>query len=401
MQVPAQDPAGAAYWDYYQSWVEPVIRRHLFNTFPESRQAAVHLTIRLSSDARFKPSELTYWMLRDLCASSVNQLRNEDEIASGWMPSSDDAEFVPSILAAVELSMMGRLVRDDILDNHSLRQNFRALHAEVGRPSAWLVGNGLQDAANELLLSLDLKPPTILALQRASLDYSQRLLDSSLFELRFSPANLESVRRLNYGTYYEHMRKKHGIGQLSGDLCFALSSQFADSRPSFARYSANHAAIMKKLADYDVAGGVDNDWSEFSGRRGGDWERIVQKRGRRNEVELGRPTVWNLFLQDARSIDRAIAQEIVFSEDLTELNSQRDDPRVTKLVGELVEHLLEELLAGLQDIEAALPLTAAHLRRLRERKIGLPKADALVEQELGEVDGIAPDSPPTMQVGDS
>lgn len=392
MQKLTDDVARRIYWDYFQKEVEPVIREQLRTVFAQNKEAVVHLTIRLSSDARFKPSELTYWMLRDLCATPIAPSTTTGDLEEDWAPVGLDAEFVPSILAAVELVLMGRLVCDDILDNHTLRQNFRALHAEVGRANAWLVGSGLQDAANELLLSLPLRATTIIDLINASMDYSRRLLNASLFELRFSPANLDSVRKLDYGTYHEHMREKHGIGQLSGALCQALAGEFGESRPEFEKFAARIAPIMKKLSDYDVAGGVDNDWSEFSGRRGADWERIEQKRGRKSEVQLGRPTIWNLFLQDAPSIKEAIADSIVFTEDLATLNLNRDDPGIARLVGLLVERLLEELLSSSPEIEETLPLTAAHLNRLRVRKIGTPRADALVDQELGDHVAAAVDS---------
>lgn len=366
--------------DYFHGNVEPLILATVRDCFPGEPEAALLLNVRFSSEARYFPSEILYWMLRDICSGEAGS-------KAPWGFQEEYAEVVPKLLVAVEFLNMGRLVRDDILDGHQRRQNFRALHLELDKTSAWLIGSGLSDAAMYILSLAGPNAKCCLDFVTAAQDYSRGLLAATFSELRFSVASRGDTRSgtnpldepitLTFPEYRGIMQRKHGIG----GLCFGLSSALVRNCKSrgdaFAMFRQNEYEIARVLRDHDVAGGVDNDWSEFSGRRGRlGWDRIPHRRSKVSEIDLGRPTVWNVFLQDSQSLEGlARAGLLDVTRDLHEIAARRSERTVVDLVGELTRRMIVELLAPSAVLRQVMPLTSEYIDALRVRRTMSSRSD--------------------------
>lgn len=365
------------YREYFNACVQPALLAGVRDAFSTEPEAALLLSVRFGSEARFIPSEVLYWMMRDLATGTVTPSAEVFD-TDDWRPAEPFTELMPALLTAVELLNMGRLIRDDIVDGHRRRQNFRSLHLELGKDRAWLVAEGLQGAAMELLALAGPTAECSTHLTLAASDYSRGVLSATFQELRFSHASEQGILKLGFNDFREIMQLKHGIGTLSMRMCAGLATHFASEMPSFAMFTSHRSSIESALAGYDVAGGIDNDWSEFSGRRGHiGWDRIPARRGKRSEIELGRPTIWNVFLQDEESVCAMVRAGLVGDRvDLDEINRARGDDVVIDLVGDLVERCVGQLLRPDSSFTRTMPLTTLFMQALRSRRMKTPESDA-------------------------
>lgn len=296
------------YWSYYLEYVHPLVRQALISNLPESSELRMNLDLRMSSEARFRAGEALYWLLRD----SVSGVIEETPAAWGrmsdvtWRPAAGLADIFNQLLAAAEMLSMARLTRDDVLDRHEFRQHFRTLASEFGVEGGLVAAEVLGVSAIEMVSAVEGSPDIRVRLMDAFLLYRHRVSRSEDFELSFAQRG-NMTGPVQVADYLDLLRRKHGLGSLYGDIYIALSATLPKDELMIEQ-SPEHGTVLKvALRDWDVFGGVFNDWSEISLRRGQGWDEMPQVRGT-SEIGLVRPTLLNAFLGSPLAVDQLLGE---------------------------------------------------------------------------------------------
>ena len=256
------------HWSYFEDNVLPCMLRLIRTSFPSDISET--LGSRLSNSSRFRASEIMYALLHDLGASEMT--------AGIWG------------CAAVEFLLFSRLMQDDIVDQHDYRWGVPTLRKLHGSDKASLIATQLAAlavlSAEVMDRELHLKNPAIERSASATAlvaDCSRVIADGMLRELRFDSKTISEI------DYYGIARDKVSNGRLSGIIC-AASCTHIDSETAL--------SLIRSVSATDIAASIANDISEADQRRGIDTVRFPQgeQRGDRTEFQLGRPTIFHVFM---------------------------------------------------------------------------------------------------------
>lgn len=362
-EQPGFEDFRATYWQFFQLSVMPVMRRTLTRWLQARSDVLVHVLIRLSSDARFRAGELMYWMLRDVCQSASAPTLPPGIDKDEWQVGPEHRELAVALVASVELANFARLIRDDIVDEHDHRQHFRSLHIEFGSSEAMFCAHALDMAAMSLLDSVRLPADARTRLTGVFLHYQRNVTSSVMEELAFS-ANLPSSTRLPLDRYFHIMSAKHGLGLLMVEF-LTVVLDCADGIESICE--ADREGLRNAAIRWDRAGAIYNDWSEIAGRRGTGWERVMQNRGARSEVEMGRPTIWHVFVSDLAQVPKIMQVLDTRILSLEFLLGKLHDTEMVTLLREFIRQEMERQLSF--SVGSSMPRVSAYLSIQRERRM--------------------------------
>ena len=321
-----------------------------------------YVSSRLEDEHRFRASEFLFWCYVDLMAAETDASRLDIDLSSFELWMRARGNLIPMTLAAVEMTQLARLLKDDFIDGHDMRWNQQALRKRVNDDKAILAADLLNHLSILLAIECDNLIPYEQAGRRRSsvqqriAEYLWRSTKAMLWELDFG----DGARRARNGgvapdVYAEILSMKHSTGVLS----IRILEIVATSGASAGKFMGSDDDIGNRLDRWlagaqasDYVGGVFNDWSEVSNYRGskGQWDRVHQLRGAKNEVELDRPTIVHRYLQTAdfpRSCPEQVGCDL--ADQLTYLLNNPWESGLAKYVKETVDRKYSE---ALEDLEA-------------------------------------------------
>jgi polyprenyl synthetase len=259
---PAVDTLRDEQWQFYEDSVIPVV----FDLLDHELSDAVgsQLNQRLRYSPRFRPSQLLYAFGQDF---DIPQ---------------------PSVVwasACLELLYLGRVVLDDVADQHDQRWGLPSLRVVFSDASAVQIAGVLQHIAVICATQVDSLSGGRSAVPAAGLvaEYGRRINAAMLEELEWSrPTIPESA-------YKAIALRKASSGQLTVGLLGVMAE--GEIGDQLIRY----AAAIEKL---DYAASITNDVTESNLRRGLEEVRFAggERRGKRSEIQLNRPTIFSVIL---------------------------------------------------------------------------------------------------------
>jgi hypothetical protein len=294
------------HWTFFEENVLPEMSRLVRTTFPSD--IAETIRNRISNGSRFRASELLYALLADLDRATT--------AAGIWA------------CAGVEFLLLSRLTHDDVVDNHDYRWGLPTLQMLYGPNKASLASTELLALALICCAEVD-----ALVARRAgtsgdavsapvlAADYARKMAASMLDELLFNDVALAERE------YNEISERKLCNGVLCAQLCKLISDDLD---------SADRNALVTAAGATDIAASIANDMAETDQRRGLDAVRFPQgeQRGERTEFQLGRPTIFHVFMaSDERVRNERSTEVTVNSIDLREMSPAQLFATLTELGG--------------------------------------------------------------------
>lgn len=278
------------HWRFFEENALPLMSKLVRTAFPTD--AAELIRNRLSNAERFRASEYLYALLSDL---------SEAESNSGIWAS-----------CAVEFLTFSRLAQDDVVDCHDYRWGVPTLYKLYGGNIATLAATEMaslavicaeeadRKAANPETRASGLSAPAIVA------EYVRRMASGMSRELLFNAIALPETEYIDIST------AKHCNGVLCTRLCQRISSDLDGATASSLRISARAT---------DIAAAIANDTSETDQRRGLDAVRFSgrEQRGEKTEFQLGRPSIFHVFLADDTRVRNQETEAVLDSINLREL----------------------------------------------------------------------------------
>ncbi|MFI5691704.1 polyprenyl synthetase family protein [Kribbella sp. NPDC051586] len=251
-----------AQWDFYEEHVVPTLFRLLNHELSDA--VGSQLKQRLRYSARFRPSQLLYAFSQDW------ELRPDVVI---WAS------------ASLELLYLGRVILDDVADQHDQRWGLPAVRRVFDDASAVQIANLLQHTAVLCATNIDALSGERSAIPAAGVvaEYGRQINAAMLEELQWRKSTIAET------SYKSIALRKVSSGQLTIDLLRLIAP-------------ADHAADLAKLAvaieNLDFAASITNDVTESNLRRGLEEVRFLggERRGKKSEIQLNRPTIFSVIL---------------------------------------------------------------------------------------------------------
>jgi hypothetical protein len=265
--------------------------RLIRTSFPED--IAETIRNRLANGSRFRASEFLYALLCDFGASDLG--------AGVWA------------CASVELLLLSRLVHDDVVDYHDYRWGVPTLRKLYGPDKASLAATELaalaiasSEAMDHELHAMAKRMGSLFSGPALVAEYSRIMAQGMLRELVFDDVSISEDE------YNGIAQAKVSNGHLCSLICLAFSGDIDDQTARRLRLSA-HAT--------DIAASIANDVAETDQRRGLDAVRFPQgeQRGDRTEFQLGRPTIFHVFMASDERLRAQGEEDIDDSLDLRKL----------------------------------------------------------------------------------
>jgi hypothetical protein len=260
-------------WTFFEADVIPAMRGLLDSPkIAGTGSMKDHVRQRLRSSDRYRPSQLLFALSQDLDLDSESHI---------WAAS------------ALEFLLFARLIDDDIADQHDSRWGLPSMRVIFSDPGAHQIANMLRDlayvSADQLdrrlrLLGRGARAATLSTVINYSLDVSAAMLE----EISWSG---EVASR----QWYEDIaRRKVSSGQLTIDLVELMLPEGLGAHGA----GPTHAALKAALSDLDLAASIANDVTEANLLRGLTGPRFAsgERRGPKTEIQLGRPTVFDVYL---------------------------------------------------------------------------------------------------------
>lgn len=294
------------HWTFFEENVLPQMSRLVRTTFPSD--IAETIRNRIANGGRFRASEFLYALLADLDRATTP--------AGIWA------------CAGVEFLLLSRLTHDDVVDHHDYRWGLPTLRMLYGPDKASLASTELLTLAIICCEEVDVLvghnidsrrepvPAPVLAA-----DYARKMAASMLDELLFNDVALSEQE-------YNRISARKAC---NGILCAELSKLISEDMDS-----ADRDSLARAAASTDIAAAIANDVAETDQRRGLDAVRFPQgeQRGEHTEFQLGRPTIFHVFLaSDERVRNQRSIEVTVDSIDLRELSPVELFATLTELGG--------------------------------------------------------------------
>jgi geranylgeranyl pyrophosphate synthase len=294
------------HWAFFEANVLPEMSRLARITFPSD--VAETIRNRVANGSRFRASEFLYALLADLNSAST--------AAGVWA------------CASVEFLLLSRLTHDDMVDHHDYRWGLPTLQMLYGPDKASLASTELLTLAMLCCAEVDSligrrANPGKRSLPAAALvaDHARKMVASMFDELLFNDLTISEQE------YTEISARKLCSGVLCAQLCRLISKDVNDT---------DSDALVQAAISTDVAAAIANDVSETDQRRGLDAVRFPQgeQRGKRTEFQLGRPTIFHVFMAPEGRIQNERSNEVtVKAIDLRELSPAELFATLTELGG--------------------------------------------------------------------
>jgi geranylgeranyl pyrophosphate synthase len=341
-----RDRLASRHWAFFETDVLGLIDDWTLEALPfEIRRTVLS---NLAIPRRFKTSESCFALLGDLNALSE--------------------PGVAPLMGALELAQHGRLVLDDVLDEHTSRWNVPSLWKQYGVATAVVIANTLWSGAAALLeSSREARSKLADGVDViATLGYVRSMIDrSSLLELEFDK------RRATFQEFEAIALNKNCLGWAVPTLVQQL---FPD-----ALSPEDGVRLAQAFERIDVAAAITNDLTETHGRRGRDVVRLPagEDRGKNTELQLGRPTIFTVFFGTDEYL---VWRKSIGAEDFAEHLAQLDRDEIESLlrdsggldwaekIASREREAARELLA---ECTRELPLTSDYL--LRGLRANMPK----------------------------
>jgi hypothetical protein len=319
------------HWNYFEENVFPCMLRLIRTSFPED--IAETIRSRLSNGSRFRASEFLYALLSDFTMSELG--------ASVWA------------CASVEFLLFSRLVHDDVVDYHDYRWGVPTLRKLYGPDKASLASTELAALAMASSEAMDhelhainkgvgpaLSGPMLMA------EYSRIMAQGMLRELFFDDISISE------NEYNGISQEKVSNGSLCSLICLAFSKDIDTQAAQELRRSA---------CATDVAASIANDVAETDQRRGLDAVRFPQgeQRGDRTEFQLGRPTIFHVFMASDERLRAQEEDDIDGSLDLRQLTPPQLLSTLTTLGG--IDYARRKRNDWMNSAFAILPSGFAHV----------------------------------------
>lgn len=259
---PAVDTLRDEQWEFYEDSVVPVV----FDLLNHELSDAVgsQLNQRLRYSPRFRPSQLLYAFGRDVEIP-------EDSMV--WAS------------ACLELLGLGRVILDDVADQHDQRWGLPSLRMVFNDASAVQIAGVLQHVAIICATQVDTLSGGRATVPAAGLvaEYGRRLNAAMLEELEWSG---QTIRE---SAYKAIALRKVSSGQLTVGLLGVMAHHELGDQLS------DYATAIEKL---DYAASITNDVTESNLRRGLEEVRFAggERRGKKSEIQLNRPTIFSVIL---------------------------------------------------------------------------------------------------------
>ena len=279
------------HWNYFEENVLPCMLRLIRTSFPED--IAETIRNRLASGSRFRASEFLYALL---CDFGVPELG-----AGVWA------------CASVEFLLFSRLVHDDVVDYHDYRWGVPTLRKLYGPDKASLAATELtalaiasSEAMDHELRTMAMRTEPLLPGPALVSEYSRIMAQGMLRELLFDDVSISEHE------YNEISQAKVSNGHLCSLICQGFSKDIDSQIARELRLSA---------CATDIAASIANDVAETNQRRGLDAVRFPQgeQRGDRTEFQLGRPTIFHVFMASDERLRVQGEEDIDDSLDLRQL----------------------------------------------------------------------------------
>lgn len=293
------------HWNYFEENVLSSMLRLIRTAFPED--IAETIRNRLANGSRFRASEFLYALLCDFGVS---------ELGAGVLA-----------CASVEFLILSRLVRDDVIDRHDYRWGVPTLRKLYGPDKASLAATELvtlaiasSEAMDHELRTMAKRGEPLLSGPMLVAEYSRVMAQGMLRELLFDDVSMSEDE------YNDIAQAKHSNGRLCSLICLAFSNSIDDQT---ARDLTNSACAT------DIAAAIANDVTEANQRRGLDAVRFPQgeQRGDKTEFQLGRPTIFHVFMASDERLRVQGEQDIDDSLDLRQLTPPQLLSTLTTLGG--------------------------------------------------------------------
>ncbi len=294
------------HWAFFEANVLPEMSKLVRATFPSD--VAETIKNRVASGSRFRASEFLYALLADLSSTSAE--------AGIWA------------CAGVEFLLLSRLTQDDVVDHHDYRWGLPTLQMLYGNDKANLASTELLSLAIICAEEVDSRAGRRANYRKHSLpaavlmaDHARKMAASMFEELLFNDVAISEQE------YIGISERKLCNGILCAQLCRLISKDVSD---------ADRDALVRAAISTDIAAAIANDVSETDQRRGLDAVRFPQgeQRGERTEFQLGRPTIFHVFMSSDERVRNERSREVtVESIDLRELSPTELFATLTELGG--------------------------------------------------------------------
>lgn len=248
-----------AQWDFYEDSVVPRLFRLLDHELSET--VGSQLKQRLRYSARFRPSQLLYAFSQD------------------WdIPT----ESVVWASASLELLYLGRVILDDVADQHDQRWGLPSVRRVFDDASAVQIANLLQHTAVLCATNIDSHATEIPAAGVIA-EYGRQINAAMLEELQWGKQTIPEA------TYRSIALRKGSSGQLTTDLLRLIAP---------AEYGDQLGRLGPAIRKLDYAAMITNDVTEANLRRGLEEVRFLsgEVRGEMSEIQLNRPTIFSVLL---------------------------------------------------------------------------------------------------------
>ncbi|MGW1343819.1 polyprenyl synthetase family protein [Kribbella sp. NPDC002412] len=251
-----------AQWDFYEDSVVPRLFRLLDHELSET--VGSQLKQRLRYSARFRPSQLLYAFSQD------------------WdIPT----ESVVWASASLELLYLGRVILDDVADQHDQRWGLPSVRRVFDDASAVQIANLLQHTAVLCATNID-SPATVrpeIPAAGVIAEYGRQINAAMLEELQWVKQTIPE------STYRSIALRKGSSGQLTTDLLRLIAP---------AEYGDQLHQLRVAIQSLDYAAMITNDVTEANLRRGLEEVRFLsgEVRGEMSEIQLNRPTIFSVLL---------------------------------------------------------------------------------------------------------
>ena len=252
-----------AQWDFYEDRVVPMLFRLLDHELSDA--VGSQLKQRLRYSARFRPSQLLYAFSQDW-----------EEVPT---------EAVVWASAGLELLYLGRVILDDVADQHDQRWGLPSVRRVFDDPTAVQIANLLQHTAVLCATNIDSlseRRPTVPA-AGVFAEYGRQTNAAMLEELQWNSTTIPEEE------YRSIALRKASSGQLTIDLLRVMAP---------ADYTDQLAELAEAIENLDYAAAITNDITESNLRRGLEEVRFLggEVRGEKSEIQLNRPTIFSVVL---------------------------------------------------------------------------------------------------------
>ncbi|MGY4772330.1 polyprenyl synthetase family protein [Kribbella sp. CWNU-51] len=251
-----------AQWAFYEDDVVPILFHLLDHELSEA--VGSQLKQRLRYSARFRPSQLLFAFSED------------------WRLGKD---LVVWASACLELLYLGRLILDDVADQHDQRWGLPSVRKVFDDASAVQIANLLQHTAVLCATNIDslVEHPQAIPAAGVVAEYGRRINAAMLEEQQWNK------RTIPESAYRSIALRKASSGQLTIDLLRVMAP------PVYAEQLAELAMAIENL---DYAAAITNDVTEANLRRGLEEVRFLggERRGKKSEIQQNRPTIFSVVL---------------------------------------------------------------------------------------------------------